>query len=173
VSKVVKRSNAHPCKPLFPGRPSSRLTSLVVFTYASEVADSNCSDHLVHTLCNDVFVTARKVVRPTLGLSSAGVGVPCLTEVLHFAISLAKYRSSVLRTFPGYNSWSPVEYETARRSSDDTEVDPGSFVAGRLSLDLMFADDMKFPFVSIPDCFYLTNILDSNIWPGFDLACGE
>jgi|UPI000677B0AA hypothetical protein len=55
----------------------------------------------------------------------------------------------------------------------DTEVDPGSFVAGRLSLDLMFTDDMKFPFVSIPDCFYLTNILDSNIWPGFDLAENE
>ena len=55
----------------------------------------------------------------------------------------------------------------------DTEVNPGNFVAGRLGLDLVFADDVQFPFVSVPDSFHLADIFDSNIWPGFDLTENE
>ncbi len=55
----------------------------------------------------------------------------------------------------------------------DTEINTGSFVAGRIGINLVFADDMELPFVSIPDCFHLANILDSNIWSGFDLTENE
>ena len=68
-----------------------------------------------------------------------------------------------------------IQLVIARRIRDggevrDTEVNSGSFVAGLLSLDLVLADDVEFPFVSVPDCFHLTNVLDSNIWSGFNLA---
>jgi hypothetical protein len=55
----------------------------------------------------------------------------------------------------------------------DTEVNTGSLVAGRLGLDLVLADDVEFPFVSVPDSFHLTDILNSNILSGFDLAEDE
>ena len=55
----------------------------------------------------------------------------------------------------------------------DAEVDASGFVAGCLGLDFVFAHDVEFPFVAVPDGSHLSNVLDNNIWSSLDFAEDE
>ena len=78
--------------------------------------------------------------------------------------------------FVGLESVPRIQLVIARRIRDGgeiryTEIDPDSFVTGRLSLNLMVADDVKLPFAVAPDCFHLTDILNSHVRSRFDRPC--